>query len=278
MKKRLLSIFVFPSLLLGGCNSNLTNNDSNSTDKVITDISSIDGTFYLYFSDTKQARVPGVELPYSYSFNYDVEITHGHNIEYVKIKDSEVIFYHLSGKYDRANNKIDYIPESYSADILQIGERYFCEGTEFVFSNEMIYLDGNIYVSEEYCLSNGIELVQAIPEEINSYHTDYLFDHACFNLYSSLTELVNSLSMTNSVVELPSKIDIECGGIQEEVKIEYNKIYNFRHSKEPVTLITLNNNTLTANEEGYLEYILQFTLSYKDQTKVSAVQGELFIS
>ena len=182
-------------------------------------ISSLNGkTFYQYYPEDNEARIPGVEtFPYIYTIPESVDSSTQAFFEYFTIKDNKVYWSSISA--DVVGNTATYTLDEKEQELIEINNRYFLQhnGSEIMFTNDMIFVEGSMFLTKE-----RIEEKEASIYSIETQHNRWLYRTVANKVDQNLyLNVINTLSNENQTVTLPSKADVTFNEVDYEVSIQY---------------------------------------------------------
>ena len=183
-------------------------------------ISSLNGkTFYQYYPDDNEARIPGVEtFPYIYTIPEGVDSSTQAFFEYFSIKDNKVYWSSIST--DVVGNTATYTLDEEEQELIEINNRYFLQDncSEIIFTYDMILVaDGSMFLTKE-----RIEEKEASIYSIETQHNEWLYRTVISKVDQNLyLNVIKTLSNENQTVTLPSKADVTFNEVDYEVSIQY---------------------------------------------------------
>lgn len=182
-------------------------------------ISSLNGkTFYNYYPEDNEARIPGVEtFPYIYTIPEGVDSSTYAFFEYLTIKDNKLYLSSIST--DVVGNTATYNLHEAEQELIEINNRYFLQhnGSEIMFTNDMIFVEGNMFLTKE-----RIEEKEASIYSIETQHNNWLYRTVANKVDQNLyLNVIKTLSNENPTVTLPPKADVTFNEVNYEVSLEY---------------------------------------------------------
>ena len=184
-------------------------------------ISSLNGkTFYQYYPDDNEARIPGVEtFPYIYTIPEGVDANTHAVFEHLTIKEGKM--YKSWIDLSIVSNIATYNLKESECPLTQIGNRYFFQNGdgEVVFTNDLIVVSnyGRFYATKE-CIEEKEASIYSIETQHNRWLYRTVASKVDQNLYLNV---IKTLSNENQTVILPSKADVTFNEVDYEVSIQY---------------------------------------------------------
>lgn len=225
--------------------------DGKDTKDELFVISSLNGNvYYPYYPSDNEVRIPEKEFPYTYNIPSYSSAGSFYSFSWLKIIDSKLYHTYLDWKNNYNDKTVTYVPVEEEMSLMTIGNRYFADGTEIFFGNDMLFMSGGFLITKDYAIKNNINIVN-----LETQQKEWVMQGAGQAIKDQITSLFMTISEENNTVTLPSIIITNEENPKVELSIAYDKV-------EPKESFILNgyslqlksNNTLYCNLYYHLEY------------------------
>lgn len=240
MKKTSIILSILLAVCICSCanNSNQSINECSKEESIISsnenesslepeskmfDISSLNRkTFYKYYSDDNEVRIPSVELPHTYTLPEGIS-THSFMMFYwIEIKGCKV--YIEGTDFSSRENTVTYSLLEEEIPLTILDNRYFTRDGEIVFSEDIIYIWGDFYVSQKFITENNVgiyTLEDQHQEWINSGVLEKAMESIEF-AFRNIRAFFPSSSETSFKLPLTATVDLEDQSV--EASISYLRV------------------------------------------------------
>lgn len=272
------------SILLAACicscanNSDQTNNECSKEEHTISsnenesslepeskifDISSLNGkTFYKYYSDDNEVRIPSVELPHTFTLPEGISAHSFMMFYWIEIKDCKV--YIEGTDFSSRENTVTYSLLEEEIPLTILDNRYFTRDGEIVFSEDIIYIWGDFYVSQKFITENNVgiyTLENQYQSWINSGILEKVIEQVEY-YFENIRTFFPSSSETS--FKLPSKLTCNSEDQSIEVSISYLKV-------EPEENYGLEENVLIFKTDERPDGSLTISIDYQGETRTRTI-------